>query len=115
MTGSAVQLAFLLAALGLNIYVALDARATPVEVFRAVDRSRTLWMTLSLVGAFLSAIGVAIAVYYLLRVRPLLRPEIAAQGLGDRVSARTKLVQYGLPAMALAVAVVIGMASEARQ
>ena len=107
-----IELVFLLAALGLNIYVAIDARATPVEVFKAAGQNRTLWMTLSLVGAFLSVVGVGIAVYYLLKVRPMLRPEIETRGLVDEVSGRTKLVRYLLPGVALAAAIALSVAGD---
>ena len=114
MTGAIIELVLLLTALGMNVYIAVDARATPVEVFQAVGRSRTVWMTLSLVGAFLSIFGIAIAGYYLVRVRPQLRPEIEARGFGDRVSGRTKLMRYLLPAVALAAAIALSVATEGR-
>jgi hypothetical protein len=104
MAGDIIELVLLLGALGMNVYVAVDARATPVEVFEAVGRSRTAWMTLSLVGAFMFIFGIATAGYYVLLVRPQLRREIAAGGLEDRVSGRTKVVQYLLPALAIATA-----------
>jgi hypothetical protein len=104
-----VELVVLLGALGLNIYVAVDARATPDPVFRAVGRSRTLWMTLSLVGAFLAIFWIWTAQFYLLKVRPDLRRELEVQGLMDEVSARTKLVRYVLPGLALATAIAIGV------
>jgi predicted permease len=97
----------LVTALGMNIYTAIDARATPAEVFESAGQNRTLWMTLSLIGAFLSVVGIAIAGYYLLRVRPLLRPEIQARGLGDEVSGRTKVVRYLLPGLVLAAAIAL--------
>ncbi|MCW2608452.1 MAG: hypothetical protein JWO60_3145 [Frankiales bacterium] len=102
------QLVVALAALVLNVYVAIDARATPRQVFDATGHSRTLWMTLSLVGAFLLLVGVALAGWYLLRVRPDLRRELAVQGLEHEVSPRTKAVRYLLPGLALAVAVALG-------
>ena len=114
MTGSIIELVLLLTALGMNVYVAVDARATPVEVFQAVGRNRTAWMTLSLVGAFLSIFGIAIAGYYLLRVRPQLRPEIQVRGLGDAVSGRTKIIRYLLPGLALATAIALSAASAGR-
>ena len=96
----------------LNVYGAVDARATPKEVFDAVGQSRTLWMTLTLVGPFLLVIGVGIGCYYVLRVRPDLRRELVARGLMDEVSPRTTLVWYVLPALALAAAVALNANSE---
>jgi TRAP-type C4-dicarboxylate transport system permease small subunit len=106
-----IELIVLLSALGLNIYVAVDARATPESAFRAIGKSRTLWMTLSLFGAFLALFGIGTALYYILKLRPQLRRELEGQGLTHEVSARVKLVRFVIPALALAVAVVIGLNS----
>jgi hypothetical protein len=97
----------LLVSLGMNIYTAIDARATPDEIFTATHRSRRKWMTLSLFGAFLLLVGVVIAGYYLLRVRPDLRREIRRQGVDLQVSARVKFTSILVPALCLAVAAVL--------
>ncbi len=97
----------LLVSLGMNIYTAIDARATPPEIFAATRRSRRKWMTLCLVAAFLSLAGVIIAFYYLLKVRPALRRELHRQGLDHQVSARAKWTSIVLPALCLAIAAAI--------
>ena len=111
MSPEAVQAIVVLLALGMNIYTAMDARATPEDVFEAVGRSRRKWMTLSLVGAFLSLAGVVIAGYYIVKVRPALRAELKKRDQLILVSAWHKFVRYLLPALSLAVAAVIAQHS----
>ena len=96
-----------LIALVLNIYAMLDVRATPVEAFTAIGRSKTKWHLLCLLGAFTALMGIGIAVFYITRVRPRLRAELKRRGLMHEVSLAVKVTHYLLPALCLAVAVVL--------
>jgi hypothetical protein len=111
MSPAAVQGFTLLVSLALNIYVALDVRATPASVFQAAGRHRPRWMLMSHAGAFLLVFGIATACYYLLRVRPQLRREARSQGVLAQMTARVTVLRYLLPALALALAVVIAARS----
>lgn len=107
MSPQAVYGTIVLIALGLNIYTAIDVRATPAAIFEAVGRRRGWWSALCFAGAFLALIGIGIAVYYLARVRPQLRQELQRRGETRLVSTGVKVTHYLLPALCLAAAVVI--------
>ena len=96
-----------LTALALNIYTALDARATSPEIFTAIGRSKGRWQLLCLVGAFTALFGIGIAIQYLWHVRPKLRRELAQRGLMHEVSPTVKVTRYLLPALCIAVAAAI--------
>jgi hypothetical protein len=56
--------------LGLSVWALLDAAHRPEWAFSFVNRSRTAWVAATAIGVLFCLPGVAVALWYLLRVRP---------------------------------------------
>lgn len=54
-----------------SVWALLDAARRPAWAFALAGRSRTVWVALGAAGVFVCAAGVVVAVYYLVRVRPV--------------------------------------------
>ena len=65
--------------LALSMWALLDAARRPEWAFALAGRSRTLWVSLCAAGILFCLPGVAIAIVYLWRIRPV----IAAAEAGD--------------------------------
>ena len=59
--------------LGLSLWALLDAAGRPAWAFAYLGRSRTLWIVVTMLGTFTIVGGMAIAIWYLVRVRPQVR------------------------------------------
>jgi hypothetical protein len=57
--------------LALNVWALLDAARRPEWAFALVGRSRTSWVVLNGGGIFVCGAGVILAVWYLVRIRPV--------------------------------------------
>jgi hypothetical protein len=56
--------------IALSVWAMLDAARRPEWAFSFVNRSRTAWVAACAVGILFCVLGVVIALWYLLRVRP---------------------------------------------
>jgi hypothetical protein len=55
----------------ISVWAFVGAASTPEEAFRSVGRSKTAWVVGIAVGTlFLGPVGTALAIYYLVGVRP---------------------------------------------
>jgi hypothetical protein len=57
----------------LSVLALLDAAKRPEWVFSFCGKSRTLWVALCGGGILVNVLGIPIALWYLLRVRPVVR------------------------------------------
>jgi hypothetical protein len=72
--GATATLLVLSIPLALTVWALLDAARRPEWAWALAGRRRVVWMALILFGAMTVLVGVAVALLYLVRVRP----EIAA-------------------------------------
>jgi len=56
--------------LGLSTWALLDAARRPEWAFAFANRSRTAWVAANVMGILVCGLGVVVALYYLVRVRP---------------------------------------------
>ena len=56
--------------LALSVWALLDAARRPEWAFSFANRSRTLWVVANGFGILFCGVGVVIAAFYLLKVRP---------------------------------------------
>jgi hypothetical protein len=61
----------LCAPLAMSVWALLDAARRPEWAWVLAGRNRVTWIALILMGTFISCAGVAISLWYLLKVRPL--------------------------------------------
>jgi hypothetical protein len=67
--------------LGLSLWALLDIVARPAWAWAFLGRNRTLWVVAVLLGTSTIVGGMAVAIWYLVRVRPQLR-DVEAGRLG---------------------------------
>ncbi len=69
-----VGLVVLLVLIAIPAWAAIDIAHTPDSAFRAIDDSRSKWLTFVIVGTVpLGPVGTIVAIYYLIVVRNKLR------------------------------------------
>jgi hypothetical protein len=71
--------AFLALPLALSLWALLDAARRPQWAWALAERSQVVWMAAILFAALLVPIGLAVSLWYLLRIRP----EVAAAERGE--------------------------------
>jgi hypothetical protein len=59
--------------LGLSVWALLDVVNRPAWTFAFLGRSRTMWVVATLAATCTIVVGMGVAVWYLVRVRPQLR------------------------------------------
>ena len=64
---------------GVSIWALLDVARRPAWAWALASRDRTTWVATVVFAAILPLIGIAVAVYYLARIRP----QISAVEAGD--------------------------------
>ncbi|MCZ7530829.1 MAG: DUF2516 family protein [Acidimicrobiia bacterium] len=74
--------------LGIPIWAIVHAAATPDSTWNAFGSSRAMWITLIVVGLFLSPVGFILSIVYLAAIRPKLNraAALAARESADRES-----------------------------
>lgn len=80
-----LQTAVLCIPISLSVWALLDCAKRPAWAWALADRSRQLWMFAILCGILFVIAGLAISIWYLLRVRP----QIAAIERGQFPEERT--------------------------
>jgi hypothetical protein len=65
-----ITTAFYCVPLGLSVWALLDCAKRPGWAWAMSDRSRQVWMASILFGILVVPVGIAISLWYLLRVRP---------------------------------------------
>jgi len=71
--------AFLALPLALSLWALLDAARRPQWAWALAERRQVVWMASILFGALLVPVGLAISLWYLVRIRP----EVAAAERGE--------------------------------
>ena len=74
-----VVTAFFALPLALSLWALLDAARRPQWAWALAERRQVVWMAAILFGALLVPIGLAVSLWYLLRIRP----EVAAAERGE--------------------------------
>jgi hypothetical protein len=70
LVGVIVELSVASVPLGLSLWALLDCARRPAWAWALTDRSQAVWMATICIGILLVPLGLAVSLWYLLRVRP---------------------------------------------
>ena len=65
-----IQTAFFCIPLGLSVWALLDCAKRPGWAWGLTKRNRQVWMATILIGILVMPVGIAVSLWYLLRIRP---------------------------------------------